>query len=106
MDPNTGRLRSLSHDEDSLLSQMEKSQKDSALKELDGIGKKLEGLERVPEELRQEAKDLLAGREETYVDLKSNSGLAKWAQKRRSAKDKKKMRRKMVKNSKKKNRKK
>ena len=114
MDPNTGRLRALSADEANVLNLMQKSQKNVMIV---GDGKpefskasfvtplNLVGLERVPEGLQQEAQDALGGQQETFVDLKSDTGLAKWAAKRRKE-NKKKTKKKMAKKSRKINRKK
>jgi hypothetical protein len=112
MDPNTGRLRALSGDESSMLSMMQDAK--TAVEE--NILEELRGLEPLPEELHKEAEKELDGKKETYVDLKSDSSLAKWARKRRaesaqkrraeSAAKKKKKRRKTAKQSQKINRKK
>lgn len=94
MDPNTGRLRALSDEESSMLSLMK------------NIPEKLKGLEPLPERLNEEAVKELAGRKECFVDLNSNTSLAKWAKKKRSAAQKKNKRRKMAKKSRKINRRK
>jgi len=106
MDPNTGRLRALSDDESSILKMMENTK--IAVVEDYSVPEALKGLESLPVELFKEAEKELDGKKETYVDLKSNSPLAKWAQKRRteSAAKKKKKRRKTAKQSQKINRKK
>lgn len=102
MDPYTGRLRSLSEEDTSIMSLMNKAAAltEDQKKQAD----KLEGLERVPKALESEAKKELAGRDECYVDIRSNSKLAKWASRRR--KNKKKIKRNMAKQSRKINRKK
>lgn len=93
MDPNTGRLRSLSPEEFDMISSMKKSD----------LPKSLKSLEPLSDDLQEEAEKELAGRKETFIDLKSNSNLAKWAAKKR--RDKKKIKRKMAKKSKRINRK-
>jgi len=105
MDPNTGRLRALSSDEFSMLSMMEDAA-ETVVRGQRRVPDELKGLEPLPEELNKEAEKVLNGKKETYVDLKSDSPLAKWAQKRRkaSAAKKKKKRRKMAKQSQKTNR--
>lgn len=104
MDPNTGRLRALSSDESSMLEMM---QKGGTAVEEKAISEELKGLEPLPEVLNKEAEKILNGKKETYVDLKSDTPLAKWAKKRRtvSAAKKKKIRRKVAKQSQKTNRK-
>ncbi|TWH48535.1 hypothetical protein [Sporomusa sp. KB1] len=58
----------------------------------------------VPPELEAEAVCELAGRNETYVDLKAATPLASWAAKKRAERDKKKDKRQMIKKSKRRNR--
>lgn len=58
----------------------------------------------VPEELQPFAEEELAGKNETYIDLKAATPLATWAAKKRSERDKKKDKRNMVKKSKQRNR--
>lgn len=118
MDPNTGRLRSLSMEESDMLDLMQKSQK-----KIEPViveeprpdpsrsifrptrSPELLGLEPLPPELHAEAEEALAGERETFIDLKGDSGLAKWAKKRRKD-NKKKTKKKMAKKSRKINRKK
>lgn len=105
MDPQTGRLRALSDEESSVLSVMERVE---TIKE-EKMAEELKGLEPLPENLQKEAEKELAGRKETFVDLKADTPLAKWARKRRnmmSPAKKKKKRRKMTKQSQRINRKK
>jgi len=101
MDPNTGKLRSLSSDEFNLLSKMEKGQNLSS--EEEKKTKALKGLELVPENLIEEAKHELGEKKETYVNLSSESKLVQRAKRQR--KNRKKIKRKMAKKSRKINRK-
>lgn len=59
MDPNTGRLRSLSPEDIDMMSSMEKK----------GLPKNLKDLERLPDELQDKARNELAGKKETFIDL-------------------------------------
>lgn len=103
MDPNTGRLRALTEEESSMLSLMKSDEDTDNILVAEG----LKGLEELPEELNKEAQKELAGRKETFIDLKSDTPLARWAAKRRvSSSQKKKRKRKIVKQSRKINRKK
>jgi inorganic pyrophosphatase len=62
-----------------------------------------EGFRPVPQELQEEAAKELNGKEETFVNLKGSTPLAKWAKNQRE-KDKKKAKRKLAKASRKLNR--
>ncbi len=119
MDPNTGRLRALTPQDADLMGLMEKGQEEKKPKIM-VVGEppvdlsqavflnnrpELVGLERLPSELEGEAKEALAGKTETMVDLKGDSGLARWA-KRKRKENKKKSKKKMAKKSRKINRKK
>lgn len=117
MDPNTGRLRALSEEESSVLSMMQQGTAveeipEETLKSTEDVEKikeNLKGLEPLPDELQKEAEKELAGQKETYVDLNSDSPLAKWAADRRKKNTpamKKKKRRKTAKKSRRINRKK
>lgn len=62
------------------------------------------GYHEVPEDLAEEAAVVLQGRDEAYIDLKSQSPLAVWAGNLRDKRDKKKAKRKAAKEARKRNR--
>ncbi|MBP2664295.1 MAG: hypothetical protein H6Q71_2243 [Firmicutes bacterium] len=57
----------------------------------------------VPQELEVEAVRELAGKNETFIDLKAATPLASWATKKRAERDKKKDKRQIAKRSKQRN---
>ncbi|WP_425059209.1 hypothetical protein SCACP_38880 [Sporomusa carbonis] len=62
------------------------------------------GYQPVPPELQTEAERELAGKNESFVDLKAASPLANWAAKKRAERDKKNDKRRMAKESRRRNR--